>query len=524
MADRADPIGGVVYKAESFMAVGQVDRAETLLRGELGRHPDDSSLLLTLAKVFESRGQWPDVVSTAAAALESNPNSLNARMTLAIAGYQLDDYELMKRSLDEVLEHRPDQPTALMYLAFFHESTDRSSAGRERARALSRRALEYGGGDPWYTVTAARLERRVGSSAEARTLVDSGLEQFPTNAALLQLKTEFSSTTIDESMGIVGGLLASSPTDPALRARFEALISMRRRRLLSMLWLAPALVGLVIAFTGGPFRIGGLVAIAAASFTVWGVRNSSIEALPPVYRQEFASNAPWRVATRSGGRFSALTTFIGGVLLAFEVAAGAWLLVFSVVGWIVARFAGLSHERRSAAASDAELAARRTGDVDAAPARRPADDAVREGRWDRLFTTPIFLIPFCIIGLIPPGAPGEDGAARAATGIIAAIVGLMSVVEAAPWFRTAPRAPVTTAWRILRLAVPGVLLSLVLVGSALNLSAATGGRTIERTEQPSTPATIPPGYFDDLESPSPFPTLDIPDFDVPTIPPLDPEG
>lgn len=528
VAEETDPVGGVVYRAESFIAVGQVDRAETLVRGELGRHPDDASLLLTLAKVFETRGQWPEVVSTATAALEANPNSLNARMTLAIAGYRLDDRELMKRNLDEVLAHRPDQPTALMYLAF-HESDDRSAAGKKRTRMLYRRALEHGGGDPWYIAAAARMERRFGSISEARKLVDAGLEQNPTDAALLQLKTEFSTTTTDESMGILGGLLASSPTDPALRARFDAIISTRRLGLLLMLWLAPVLTALVVAFTAGPFRIGGLIAVAAMSFTVWRARNSSIRALPPFYRDELASHAPWRVATRLGGYASATATFLGGALLAVEIAAGAWLLALSVVGWIVARFAALEHERKRALDADAELAVLRPGT--AGPGPGPTSHNLGQERWRYVIITPIGVIPFLVVGLIPPGTADVSGAARAVVGIIAAVVGVASLVGAVPWVGGYGSALAT--WRGIRLVVPGVLLGLALLGCLLNLSTATTGwpadRPGERTESPSTPPTIPPGYFDDLRSPSPMPTIDlpdieIPDFDIPTIPPLDPEG
>jgi hypothetical protein len=154
----------------------------------------------------------------------------------------------------------------------------------------------------------------------------------------------------------------------------------------------------------------------------------------------------------------------------------------------------------------------------------PAVRAVARGRWSRAVTTPLLVIPGCVFGLIPAGPPDEGSTARAALGLIAAIVGLTSLVEATPWIRERGNAS-ATAWRVVRLGVPAVLLTLVALVSLANLVSASGawqpGRTSTPSDEPTSPATIPPGYFDDVESPSPLPTLDIPDFHFPSIPPLD---
>ncbi|RWZ52493.1 hypothetical protein ELQ90_00600 [Labedella phragmitis] len=523
----ADPVEGVVYRAESFLAVGQVDRAETLLRDELTQRPDDALLLLSLAKVFESRQQWHEVVRTATAALEANPQSLNARMSIAWAAYSLRDFDLMKQHLDVVLAHRPEQPTALMYLAL-HGSRDRSAAGKARTRELYRLSLQHAGGDPWYTMMAARIEIWLANSSEARRLVDDALAQNPTDSELLELKTELASTSIDESMNIVGGLLASSPADPALRARFDTLVAARRRAVTTMLWLAPALVGLTIAFLGGPFRTGALVAIGAASFTVWGIRNASIQALPPAYRADIASKVGWRAAVRLGGRTSALSTFLGAILLAFEVVPGAWLLVLAAGGWTVVRLASMRQERRLASRADADLAAVKPGTVsDDGSGLGPAGRSLGDLRWRHAVLTPPLLIPFCIVGLIPAGSFDEGDAGRAAVGMIAAIVGITALVGVAPWVREHGK-PSVTGWRLVRLSIPTVLLTVVfLVGLANLVSVASGsasGRPAPIDDEPSAPATIPPGYFDDLESPAPIPRFTIPEFDLPSIPPVAPEG
>ncbi len=523
----ADTVDGVVYRAEAFLAVGQIDRAETLLRNELAQRPGDGALLLTLAKVFEERRQWPDVIDTATAALDANPNSLSARMMIAWAAYRLDRLDLMKEHVDVVLSHRPEHPTALMYLAL-HGVRDQSAPGKERTRTRYRQSLEHGGGDPWYTLMAAKIEVRLGRSSEARKLVDGGLEQHPMDASLLAFKADLSSTTVDESMDIVSGLLAGAPADPSLRARFDALVAQRRRGVLVMLWFAPALVAMGVVLTTGGFRTGWMIGVATASFTVWGIRNSTIEKLPPAYRAELASRAPWRIATRVAGRTSAALTFVGGILLAAGVVPAAWLLVLAALTWVVTRMASLAQEKRLAASADAELAVLRPGVVDRESGVGPSLNAVARGRWNRLFTTPFLLIPLCIPGLIPAGPADEGSAARAVIGVIAAIVGLTSVVEAASFRRRERGYPLVTAWRIVRLAVPTALLTTVLLVSLANLVSTTGawtsGAPVTPVEQPSDPPTVPSDYFGDDETPVPLPSIDMPDFDLPSIPPLDPEG
>ncbi|RUQ98237.1 tetratricopeptide repeat protein [Labedella endophytica] len=532
----SEHVQGVVYRAESFLSVGQVDRAETLLRTELAQRPDDGALLLSLAKVSEARRRWPEVVTTATAALEANPNSLQARLMIAWAAYQVGDRPLMKQHLDVVLHYQPEQPTALMYLAL-HASVDKSTAGKERTRAIVRQSLALGGGDPWYTVLAAKIEVFTGRPAEARRLVDDGLAQDPTNTQLLTLKSELARDP-DESIDIVSGLLATSPADLALRMRFESLVTTRRRAMLVMLWLGPALAALGTALVTD-YRIGWMVGVAAASFSVWATQYKSYQALPPGYRAELDSKAPWRVATRWGGRTAAIFGVFGGVLLATGLAPAAWALVVATFGWVVTRIATFSRERAVATSADAEHDLLSEGGP-AAPgldqgAPKPLGRytlALSRNRWARATTTPLLLIPFCIVGLIPPDAPDESSTARAALGVIAGIVGLVCLVEASFWTRV-PGNQAATAWRAFRLVVPGILLTIMLLCGVAFLTVATASwasgqpaPTIGDDSDPA-PATIPPDYFDDLNSPPP--TIDIPDFDIPSIPPLDipptaPEG
>ena len=104
----------------------------------------------------------------------------------------------------------------------------------------------------------------------------------------------------------------------------------------------------------------------------------------------------------------------------------------------------------------------------------------------------------------------------------------MSLVEASFWTRLPGTSAVATAWRAIRLVVPGVLLAIVLFCGLAFLAVSTAAWVTQQPAAPiggdPAPATVPPDFFD---SPSPIPSIDIPDFDIPdfpSIPPLDPEG
>jgi hypothetical protein len=521
----ADEVEGVVYRAESYLSVGQDDRAERLLRDALREHPDDGALLLMLARVFEHRGSWAETVSAAAAALDANPNSLSARLLIAWASYQLSDLDEVKRQLDVVLSHVPENPTALMYLALW-SSRDRSSAGRARTRGFVAQSLEHGGGDPWYTMMAARIELWLSNSAEARKLIDGGLAQHPTDTHLLQLKADLVSTRMDESLDIVNGLLANSPTDHALRERFESLVARRRRISLMALWVMPTTFAIGFTVDHAAWRAMWIVFGVVFGATLSADRRKFADQLPAAQRAQLTSKAPWRVVTRIGGRFAVVLAAFGVVGLLFGSFTGAWFLALSVFGWVAARLAGFSEERRIAASIDRDLADAK-GEAISPRAMGPVTAKLARGRIRASFWMPLLAFVASLVALVPPGGTMQGTAARAAIGIIASVVTLTSFVEAAPW-TIRLGATRSSVWLTIRLVVVGFVVLLIFAGSLGNLVAAPSFSGYDappadspEREEPSGPATIPPDYVDDLETPQPLPSITIPDFDIPSFPPIE---
>lgn len=431
----SEDVDSVVYRAESLLALGRTDQADELVRGALAHQPDEPALLLQLTRILEAQRRWPEVVSCAEAVLAVRPGLVEAQVLLAWSAYRLDRWDLMDEHLAAALARQPQNPSALMCLAL-GGLRDRSPAGRERVREHYRLALEHSGGAAWYVVQAAEIEVWLGRSATARTLVDDALERFPTDEDLLVMKANLSATPSEQSLGIVKGLLAASPTDTRLRALFDTLVARQRRRLLAMLWLSPALVGLGVMLLDGGWLALWVALVLVAGVLVWCVRTAALQGLPPAVQAELASTAPWRRVTRSCSRLSAWVGAIGGTVLAGGAVTGAWLAVVAVLLWVATRLASLVHERSQARRADAETAAAGAGTGRGAalePGRHLRDLAA--GRRDQAPVTAVLLVPFVVLALVPMTAP-VDEAGRATLGIATAVVALLAYAEA--WATTVP--------------------------------------------------------------------------------------
>jgi tetratricopeptide (TPR) repeat protein len=515
----ADEIDGVVYRAESFLALGRSERAETLVRDALAQAPRDARLLLELARVLDDQERWSDVLTTTEAALVADPDLVPAHLLRAWSAYRLERWDVMDRHVAVVLARQPQNPVAHMCRAL-SGMRDRSPASRERVRESYRLALEHSGGTAWFVRTAAEIEVHLGRTADARRLVDEGLERFPTDAGLLVAKAGFDGTPTEESLDIVSGMLGSSPTDPRLHAMFDAIVSRRRRRLLTMLWLMPVLLALGVVVLGGGWRAGWVVLVLVAGFLVFGVRSATLERLPDAVRAELASRTPWRLVTRYGATLAVVAGAGGGVVLATGAAFGAWGLVVAVLAWAATRAAGLGYERAQARRADDAIAA--GSGADRGPRAGPETSRLVRERFRRAFVVPVLLLPLVFVALFP-GASPEDDAARSAIGVIAAVVALVAVAEAV--VLTASVADGPSVRGVVLVVLPVLLAGALLVTSAGGVADAV--REWGAQERSRTPLVVPSTTtFDpDRFTPRPAPSISIPTFDVPEIPDLGvPEG
>lgn len=527
MAQTADE---VAVHAQAYLSIGQTDRAADLLERALAEDPDDLGLLLTLAKTRSAQGRWAEAVEVARAAVAVDAVSPAARLVLAEAALRLGDTVLTAEQAEVVLARRPEDPTALLLLAA-SGADDRSPAGRALTRERSRRALSSGD-EPWMIAMAARLETHAGKVSEARRLVSAGLERHPTDDGLLRARLDLASEPSDETVAVVEDLLAASPTDPDLHFRYLALVAQRRRRRLTALWAAPVATALGLTVLDGAWRFVwvALVLVLGLGSALGGLRES--QGVPAPVRAGLALGGPWEWAERAAVRIGSLAVVLGSLVLAGGVPAGAVLLVVASGCWVVARAVQLRRERRSARDADAATRPVVGGTPSQAEDRTtagsppgPATVSVAADRRFQALATPVLLLPVAALSLLPASTP-EDLAARAALGLVAAVVALTAVTESVGWgpLPTVRRTAVVQRSVVVVLAVAAAVL---LVPSADRMGQATAEWT---RENPSTRdvgptgevrPTVPPSSL--TPAPSPSISVTVPDLSVLTdLPDLGP--
>jgi tetratricopeptide (TPR) repeat protein len=533
----AEQNAGAVYKAESFLAIGQVEKADTVVRTALGQDPADAELLLVLAQVLEHQSRWPEVIETAQAALASHPKSTSARLKIAWAAYRLDDYVLMREQVTAVLDQHPKSPQALMYLAI-HDSLDGSTAGRERARTHYLQALEFSdGGTPWLIRTAARVEVTLGDVKQAGALIDSGLERFPTDVALLTAKADLKATPAGQSLTILEGLLSSSPMDPYLRSRFSRLLAERQREILIALWLVPVALTLGFTFLDHLWRVIPVIAVVVLGLGLMSLRAQSKNSFTPAMLATLDPRAQWRVVTRITSRISVTCVVVGGILLALNVPVGGWLLIAATLGWVVTRVATLRHEKSEARHFDEEIATQQ-GPAAASQPRKPANgpfsaDLYRDrSQYAVVYTLLLFPLALVALGgtyVSPPNVAAHTLA------VVVAVVALTTLAEPVRRSRFSARLT-SVAWNALLLVLPAVFYGGLLAVSLTGLAGATAQWNAVNPTPPSSPTqddapsdpedplgdpTVGPVLPDFDATPKPMPTFTVPSFDF-TIPPVVP--
>jgi tetratricopeptide (TPR) repeat protein len=533
----------VIYRAESYLELGQVERADELLQTAFTQDPENATILLRLAQVRERQQRWSEVIDCAQSALALQPNSTFARLLIAGSARQVSDLVLMREQVDAVLAQQPRNALGLMYLAIL-ESSDRTPEGKARVRALYAQSLEYSdGGTPWLIRSAAHLEEFMQDRPAALALLDSGLERFPTDSKLLAAKASSTRTPLPQKLSILEGLLASSPTDPDLRAPFSSLLFDRRRAAYSVLWQAPLILTTSFVFLDGWWRLLGLLPVGLLWWAVWNpARQKSW--MSPVMRSIARPRRRWRGIVRVSTYISAASAAVGGALLGADLAVGAWLIAVALLGWVVVRVELLGHEKAEARQIDTEIVALLPEPPSEAGTPRPLDETtyaptsmkVRDGRRGFRILAVVLLFPFAgVAGIALSDSP--TNVAAYALGLVVSVVATTMIIEPMQW---------RWQWegllgRIILMYLPVTFYVGLLVGMLGGLVAVTvhgedafpTPNPVQAPEQqlktpegePKTPEEVEE-LMDRLDSPAPssvpVPTFTFPTFDIPTLPPAAP--
>ncbi len=170
---------------------GNNERAESIARDYLQRHPQEPALWWSLTRALVAQGKEETAISSLQqAARTNNHGELYVLLAQLYAG--LKQFDKAKASVTKALELEPDNATLLASCAQFwamHGQPDKQ-------RTLMERALIAGGEDPNSSIRLARLYLSNGSPEDLRRttdIVQNRLEQAPDDAQALAIKGQLAS-------------------------------------------------------------------------------------------------------------------------------------------------------------------------------------------------------------------------------------------------------------------------------------------------------------------------------------------
>src|SRR2546428_215613 len=174
-----------------------VKRAEVLLQGFLGRHPDDAGARLVLARVLARQGELGPAADSLREVLRTHPDVVMAHYNLGLIAYRSRLYDEAEAHLKQSVRLKPDLPDAHYTLGLTYLALNRypdyaptyNQIGqlqirlgrRDEAFQALQRAIELDPklGDPHYLLSGLYRERGDQQAADRELETFAALEVIP---------------------------------------------------------------------------------------------------------------------------------------------------------------------------------------------------------------------------------------------------------------------------------------------------------------------------------------------------------
>ncbi|WP_144758284.1 tetratricopeptide repeat protein [Curtobacterium sp. 9128] len=508
----------VAARAGSLRALGQLDGAGRMLQEALAEAPDDADLLTEWAAVCQARGDLRQAEDAARAAVQSAPETLPPWTRLVAVLIAQDRAPEARVITTELIGRVPDVPGVWAQ----HAIASFDGRGRRLAevRHAYEQAIELAPESPDMYVIGSISERAYGNLDLARALVADGLATAPQHAGLLSLRAEYA--PVSQQPELLLDVLTTNPGDQESRELLDAAVTWERRAA-STAALAPVVValGTLAAGPGIPGAVTATLLAAGSAVAAWAVvrrYRRRRDRLPASYlstlpRQGLALARTAAVAT-------AVLVLVGVVLEWVTAAVGAGLLA-GPIAFGLAIVAGLVTIAAPLLGDDRVLrtSRNREGRVLWGTAWRYGSLRQELALWSGLGTA----VAALVIGSSALSGSAPAGSVPAVTWP-AALVTALSVGEALRAGRFAVQRYLRSLGIRYRLiALVGVTIGLVAIGVAGLSAPGSAGRT-DRPE-PTSPMSVPaPSFPDPARTPVPVPSVSVPTFDLPSIPPLTDQG
>ncbi len=319
---------GALFKARSFIDLGQPQRAVDVLSEALRHDPDHVDMLAVLSRGYLLSGD--DEAATEAATASQTAAGrpvLQAMIVLINVAHHRNDYHQVCELSRSVVAQWPDAPNGHIWYALGLTRLAVTDADRATVRRALATALQVGERSPDLLLNGAWIESRFGQREACLAYADEGLQADPSNADLLKLRAWAVKDSV-YSAKVMMGILAIDPMDTEASRSLEATVRPRRLRLVRLLFLAPFLLAVAVLVPPTGPRAAAVVLVV--TFLL-------LRALPHVRFLRDLPAAYVRARWRGQGRTlltSALLVLVGTALFAVDVpVVGPFVMAAGLAGW-----------------------------------------------------------------------------------------------------------------------------------------------------------------------------------------------
>ena len=215
MSDGQSPSGGdtaanpsqVAFHRASLMSdIGRFDEALAVIDEALGHDPDDPTLLSTEGWLLIKLGRAADAQSVLSALVASQPDSAWNLYLLAAAEAGLGNEKAARAAADRALELDPNTPRYHLQVAHIAVVGKVSASDRATAKERVESALTLSPESPGVLLAAGEIYRALGETEQAKTYVARGLAIAPDDKDLHYLRAALVGDYTPSSSKDYGGI------------------------------------------------------------------------------------------------------------------------------------------------------------------------------------------------------------------------------------------------------------------------------------------------------------------------------
>jgi tetratricopeptide (TPR) repeat protein len=235
-----------LFQAQSFIDVGQPQRAADVLTRALRDEPERPDLLSVLSRAYVRVGDDDQALRAAhASQTAAGRPVLQAMLVLATVAHRRNDHREVCELARTITTKWPDEPYGHAWYALGLTRLATTDVQRATVRQAMATALDLGQRTPTLLRNAAWIESRFGQREACLAYVDEGLATDPSNADLLKLRA-WAVKDATYRATVMLGILAIDPMDNEASTSLEREVEPRLEGLHRLLFVAPFLLALAV--------------------------------------------------------------------------------------------------------------------------------------------------------------------------------------------------------------------------------------------------------------------------------------